>query len=122
MKKVISVREIVIVIISVLLIACTTEVFALNPTLSDNNNTPTVIQGSEYENAQQPEVKNDIGNNTIGNNTIGNNNSTGNNSTGNNTKVYNTNNTTDLPQTGKMLLSSESLQFFLSVCVFCYFT
>ena len=110
MKKIVSVKEIMIVIISVILIACATEVFATNPNLvlgGENNNT-TVIPGNEYENATT------IPDNTTNNNNTGNNttNNTSNNT--NNTKVYNTNNTTDLPQTG---IEDYNIGILLIICI-----
>lgn len=97
MKKVISVKEILIILISVVLITMTTTAFAINPVLGDD--TPNQIQKNEYENAQNvQEDKNTTGNNTNSNNTNSNNTS-GNNK--NTVQKYNTNNkNTNLPQTG----------------------
>ena len=96
MKKVISVKEILIILISVVLITMTTTVFAMNPVLGDDNSSQ--VSKDEYQNVQEDTSS---GNNTVGNNSTGNN-IVGNNSTGNNTaKKYNTNNSnTNLPQTG----------------------
>ena len=101
MKKVISVREIIIVMISVMLIVCATEVFAADPNFVLRD--PQTVSPEDYQNAKVPNAvdqgNNAVGNNAAGNNTTGNN-AIGNNKTGNDTKVYNTNNTTGLPQTG----------------------
>ena len=125
MKKVVSIKEIMIILISLLLIIVSTEVFAVQPDLvlgSGNNNSPQTVTPDEYADAQKPDVVNPgnnaangnsaTGNNTNGNNTNGNN-TNGNNTKGNNTKVYNTNNT-DLPQTG---IEDYNIGILLIICV-----
>ena len=118
MKKVVSIKEIMIILISLLLIIISTEVLGVQPDLvlgSGNNNAQTVTS-DEYENAQTPDVVNPV-NNTNGNAATGNNtnsnNTNGNNTKGNNTKVYNTNNT-DLPQTG---IEDYNVGILLIICV-----
>ena len=82
MKKVISLKEILVVLISVILITVATTVFAADVVLGDNN-TPTITE-NEYNNAQTVPQ----GNNTA---------NTSNNAANN---LMNNNNNTDLPQTG----------------------
>ena len=115
MKKIIDVKEIMIILISVVLITVSTVAFATEEIFGLGNNTQSVT-GDEYKNAQRPDVENVPGNNTPGNNTPGNN-VPGNNNTGNNTvKTYNTNNTnkTDLPQTG---IEDYNIGIVLIICV-----
>ena len=81
MKKVISLKEILVVLISVILITVATTVSAADVVLGDNN-TPTITE-NEYNNAQTVPQ----GNNTA---------NTSNNAANN---LMNNNNT-DLPQTG----------------------
>ena len=96
MKKIINVKEIMMIIISIILIVISTEVFATG--------TGYTLGKNEYENAQTPEVEN-TNNNT--NNSV-------NNSTNNkNTKVYNTN-SSDLPQTG---IEDYNIGILLIICV-----
>lgn len=107
MKKVINVKEIMMIIMSVILIVISTEVFATNPVLgSDNNNVPAQVSKDEYEGAQEP---------TVSNNNVAKNNAVANNSLKNNTnkKVYNTNNT-NLPQTG---IEDYNVGILLIICV-----
>ena len=120
MKKVINLKEIMIVLVSVVLVVVlATNVFAINPDdlISDG---ATEIPKDEYENANTPtEVKNEQGNKVIdeGNNATGNN-ATGNNAINtkvNNTKVYNaTNNKANLPQTG---IEDYNIGILLIICV-----
>ena len=113
MKKLVSVKEIVIILISLLLIVISTDVFGAQPNLvlNGSGNPPTVTQ-DQYQNAQYPEVENETANNTVNNNIATNNTTT--NNTVNNTKVYNTNNTTDLPQTG---IEDYNIGILLIICV-----
>lgn len=118
MKKVINVKEIMIILISVILVVISTEAFAIDSVLGGNNT--TTIPSNEYENAQDvPEDTNNTtgnnvtGNNTTGNNTIGNN-TTKNKTTNNSVKKYNTNNKTDLPQTG---IEDYNVGILLIICV-----
>lgn len=121
MKKTISAKEITIILISLLIIIISTSVNATNSSLqlgnNNNNNTSTPITGDEYENAQVIEEDKNIikDNNNTTNNTVNNtqNNNTTNNKT-NNTKVYNTNNTTDLPQTG---IEDYNIGILLILCI-----
>ena len=107
MKKVISVKEISIVLITILIIMFSTHVNATGGlVLEDDNNSANAVSGSEYENWQSMlEDKNS---------TTGGNNTAGNNTAGNNTKVYNTNNTTDLPQTG---IEDYNIGILLIICI-----
>lgn len=113
MKKVISAKKIMIILIliSLLLLIISTDVFGSEPNLvlGENNNSEEITQ-DEYEDAQTPEVDNDVSNNLINNSTDNNL-----NSNVNNTKVYNTNNnTTDLPQTG---IEDYNIGVLLIICV-----
>lgn len=113
MKKIVNVKEIMIILISVVLITfLTTNVYGLD-VLGDNN--PQPVSPNEYENAQTPTVDNTANNNTNNNvnNSNTNNNNVKNNST-NNTKVYNTNNNTDLPQTG---IEDYNIGILMVICV-----
>ena len=121
MKKVINVKEIMIILISVILITLCTTVFASGLVLGNNN--ATTITGNEYENAQTvPTDNNTVNNNTnntVNNNTNNNVNNTNTNVSNNNTKnntvtKYNTNNSTDLPQTG---IEDYNIGILLVVCI-----
>ncbi len=119
MKKVINVKEIMIILISLVLIIISTEVFAVQPdaVLGGGNNNAQSVTPDEYAGAQTPDVvepENDTtGNNTSKDNSTGNN-TNGNNTNGNNTKVYNTNNSTDLPQTG---IEDYNIGILLIICI-----
>ena len=110
MKKLINLKEIMIILLSVTLIAISTTAFASNPSLVLGDNTST-ISGSEYDNAQTVPTDNNTTNNT--NNTTNNINTSTNNSA-NNVKTYNTNNTSDLPQTG---IEDYNIGILLIICV-----
>ena len=98
MKKLINLKEIMIILISVMLIAFATNVFAVDPNLVLGDNT-TIITGNEYGNAQQPDVDN-TNTNSNTNNTV---------------KKYNTNNSKeDLPQTG---IEDYNIGILLIICV-----
>lgn len=109
MKKLINLKEIMIILISVILIAISTTVFAIDPNQVLGDNTST-ITGNEYDKAQTVPTDNNAVNNS--NNTANINTST-NNST-NNVKTYNTNNTSDLPQTG---IEDYNIGILLIICV-----
>lgn len=105
MKKVTSVKEITIILISLILIVMATSVNATTPQLqlgNNNDNEATQVPKNEYDNAQMmDEDKNNVTKDPVTeskNNTTNTNNSV--NNKVNNTKVYNTNNSTNLPQTG----------------------
>ena len=110
MKKVISVKEITIVLIAMLIIMFSTHVNATGTgglVFEDDNYSANAISGSEYEDWQSMlEDKNTTGGNNTANNVA-------NNAT-NNTKVYNTNNTTDLPQTG---IEDYNIGILLIICI-----
>ena len=110
MKKVISIKETMIILISVLIITA----FAITSVSAVSFDDPDLISGNEYNNAQTIPDDNNIANNTV-NNVV--NNNTVNNATNNkvnNTKVYNTNNTTDLPQTG---IEDYNIGILLIICI-----
>ena len=99
MKKVISVREIIIILISILVVTISTSVYATGG-LSLNNTNNGTISPSDYNEWKDIQADNNTAtgnNNSNTNNNI--NNSTNNTTNNSNTKVYNTNKNTDLPQT-----------------------
>lgn len=104
MKKIISLKEIMIILIGVMLITVSTGVFATDLVLG--NNETSTITGNEYNGAQT--VPDD---NTTNNNATSNNNT---NNTVNNVKTYNTNNSSDLPQTG---IEDYNIGILLIICV-----
>ena len=114
MKKVINVKEIMIILISVILITLCTTVFATDLVLGNNN--ATTITGNEYDNAQTvPTDNNAVTNNNTTNTTNNAVNNSVNNSTNNTTKTYNTNNSnTNLPQTG---IEDYNVGILLVICI-----
>lgn len=112
MKKVIDVKEIMIILISVVLITVSTAVFATD--VFGENNTPSTIDKNEYVNAQNPDVENT--NTNTNTNTNKNTNTNTNTNTNNTVKKYNTNNSnkTDLPQTG---IEDYNIGIVLIICV-----
>ena len=117
MKKLVSVKEIMIILISLLLIIVSTEVFAAQTDLDlVLNNGPQTVTPDEYAGAQTPEVENKANNTptTPANNTVNNSINNKTNNTVNNTKVYNTNKTTDLPQTG---IEDYNIGILLIICI-----
>lgn len=110
MKKIINVKEIMMIIISLILIVISTDVFATGLVIGDGNNN-SQISASEYDNAQTPEVENT---NNSTNNSVNNSTNNNSNNTNNNTKVYNTNNKSDLPQTG---IEDYNIGILLIICV-----
>ena len=115
MKKVINLKEIMIILISVTVIMMlATNVFATGLIIDSNT---TTIDNKEYENAQIVQTDNNTANNTtnnIVNNSVNNNVNKSNNSTNNTVKKYNTNNTSDLPQTG---IEDYNIGILLIICV-----
>lgn len=109
MKKIINIKEIMIILISVMLITVTTTAFASDLVLGgSNDNDATTLTGNEYENAQTvPEDDTNI----VGNNSVNNNNT---NTNTNTAKKYNTTNTTDLPQTG---IEDYNVGILLVICI-----
>lgn len=120
MKKLVSVKEIMIILISLLLIILSTEVFAaqtdLNLVLVGQDNGAQTVSPDDYADAQTPEVENKANNTptTPANNTVNNSINNKTNNTVNNTKVYNTNKTTDLPQTG---IEDYNIGILLIICI-----
>lgn len=112
MKKIVSVKEIMIILISVLLITLSTNVFATGGLVLENKNNSTLISGNEYDNAQTPTVDNTANNSN--NNSANNNTNNNTNKNTNNTKVYNTNNSTDLPQTG---IEDYNIGILMVICI-----
>ena len=117
MKKVISIKETTIILISVLIVTA----LAVTSVSAVSFDDPTIISGNEYNGAQTIPDDNNTTNNTVNNvsnNTVNNvANNTVNNATNNkvnNTKVYNTNNTTDLPQTG---IEDYNIGILLIICI-----
>lgn len=112
MKKIINVKEIMIILISVLLITVSTSVFASDLVLGTDGNNATTLTGDEYNNAQvvpEDDSNNNVANNNEKENILGNNTNT------NTAKTYNTNsNTTDLPQTG---IEDYNIGILLVICI-----
>lgn len=100
MKKVISLKEIMIILISVVLLTISTTALATDLVLGNTTDDPSQITGNEYDNAQTPEIDNNA--------------TTNNTTTTNNTRTYNTNNTSDLPQTG---IEDYNVGILLVICV-----
>ena len=114
MKKIISLKEIMVILISVLIITLfATTVNATGLVLGDGNENATTIPSNEYENAQNVPVDNNTVNNVTDdtNNTT---NKTTNNAVNNTVKKYNTSNKTDLPQTG---IEDYNVGILLIICV-----
>jgi len=115
MKKIINIREIMIILISVMLITVSTTAFASDLVLGNN---ATTITGNEYDNAQNVPVDNNIVTNNTGNTNNANNNTNNavNNTNKNTVTKYNTNNSnnTDLPQTG---IEDYNIGILLVVCI-----
>lgn len=109
MKKIINLKEVMIILLSVVLIAFATNVLAVD-VLGENNTSP--INPGEYENAQTVPTDNNITKNNNNNNN--NNISTSTNNSTNNVKTYNTNNKSDLPQTG---IEDYNIGILLIICV-----
>lgn len=104
MKRIINLKEIMIVLMSVVIIALIANtVLAVDP--------GATLGADDYNNAQQPQVSNSNSNNS--NNNSGNN-SNSNNSSNNNAKRYNTNSNTNLPQTGT---EDYNVGILLVICV-----
>jgi len=99
MKKVISVKEIMVILISLIILTISTNVFASGLVLggnnSSNNDAPQQITGDQYNNAQV----NNSANNT--------------NNTSNNVANLNNNNTS-LPQTG---IEDYNIGILLIICI-----
>ena len=105
MKSLINVKSLLIILVSLTLIVVSTSVFASDLVLGNGNGT-TTLTGNEYDNAQTPDVDNNTKGNISTNNTV--------NNTVNNAKTYNTNNKTDLPQTG---IEDYNIGILLVICI-----
>lgn len=107
MKKVLNLKTIIMIILSLIILGTNLSVFATGDVLgSGNNSTPIDISQNEYANAGTiPTDQNYTSNNMVGNNV----------SNGINTSsAYNTNNSTDLPQTG---IEDYNIGILLIICV-----
>ena len=112
MKKLISLKEIMIILISVALITVSTTIFATDLVLEGEG---TTITGNEYESAQTPTVDNNVENNATENNTTNNTTNNTSNNTTNKAKTYNTSeDDEDLPQTG---IEDYNVGILLVICV-----
>ena len=102
MKKVISFKEMMIMLVSVVLITVSTSVYATGIVLGDNG---TTVSPNEYENAQQVPQDNNTTNNTS-------------NNTANRANTYNANsnnnNSSSLPQTG---IQDYNIGIIMVICV-----
>ena len=112
MKKIINLKEVMIILTAVIIVSMSSTVFASG--LVAGGNTATQIGSGEYENALTPDIENNVttDNNTVDNNAVTNNITT-NNTTGNNVKKYNTTNTV-MPQTG---IEDYNIGILLIICV-----
>lgn len=114
MKRIINLKEIMIVLMSVVIIALIANtVFAVDPS--------STLGGDDYNSAQQPQVSNsnsnNSNNNSNSNNSLNNNavnNNLSNNSSNNTARRYNTNSNTNLPQTG---IEDYNVGILLVICV-----
>lgn len=104
MKKIINLKEIMIILMSVVLLTISTTAFATDLVLGNNTDNTATITGNEYDNAQTPTIDNNVATN----------NAVGNNATNNSTRTYNTNNSSDLPQTG---IEDYNIGILLIICV-----
>lgn len=111
MKSLINVKVLVVFLISLTLIAVSISVFATDPLVYGSNG--TTLSGNEYQNAQTPETENNT-KTDLTNNTLNNTSNNVSNNTVNNAKTYNTNNKTDLPQTG---IEDYNIGILLIICV-----
>ena len=98
MKKVISFKEMMIMLVSVVLITVSTSVYATGIVLGDNG---TTVSPNEYENAQQVPQDNNTTNNTS-------------NNTANRANNVNNNNSSSLPQTG---IQDYNIGIIMVICV-----
>ena len=106
MKKVISFKEIMIMLVSVVFITVSTSVYATGGLVLGDNNTPTISQ-NEYENAQPVPEDNNTANNTA-------NNATDNTANRANTYNANNNNNSNLPQTG---IQDYNIGILIIICI-----
>ena len=109
MKRIINLKEIMIVLMSVVIIALIANTaFAVDPS--------STLGGDDYNNAQQPQVSNSNSNNSNNNSNSNNssNNNSRNNSSNNTARRYNTNSNTNLPQTG---IEDYNVGILLVICV-----
>ena len=118
MKRVISLKEVMVILLSVMLITFSTVVLAqdsvLTPTVSENEyqDAQLVLDGNASTNQTDNAINNGIDNtaNNIENDATNNNAATNNNVA----RTYNTNNNTDLPQTG---IEDYNIGILLIICV-----
>lgn len=100
MKKLVNLKEIMIIILSVALITVATTAFASDIVLGTGSQDATQIDANEYQTVQNAENNTSTANNELINNATTNN-SINNAVNNNNAKTYNTNNSkSNLPQTG----------------------
>lgn len=112
MKKVVSLKTVLMILISLIVIGTSTQVFATGSVLDNgNNNTPTTITQDDYNNASTIPVDTNYATNNTTNNT------TNNVSNGLNTEsAYNSSNDSEdeLPQTG---IEDYNIGILLIICV-----
>lgn len=92
MKKIISIKEITMILIAIVIVSMTLHVFAFDPSQIINNT--TTITDDEYEDAQDNNTENNTVNNTVNNS--------------------NNNNTSSLPQTG---IEDYNVGILLVICI-----
>lgn len=113
MKKVVSLKSILMIMLSLVIIGVTTQVLATDSVLETGNNTPTTITSDDYNNAASIPVDT----NYTTNNTNNTNNTTNNVSNGLNTSsAYNSadEDEDELPQTG---IEDYNIGILLIICV-----
>lgn len=113
MKKVVSLKSILMILLSLTVITVSTQVFATGSVLETGNNAATTITSDDYNNASQIPVDT----NYITNNTTDTNNTSNNVSNGINTSsAYNSanENEDELPQTG---IEDYNIGILLIICV-----
>ena len=126
MKKIINIKEVMMIIICLTIVTISATVLATDGAglivTGGQNTAGSTIDANQYRSVQDTGNGNAGGNtagNSAGNNSIGNNsnnignNSKANNSAGNNAKKYNTNNSSELPQTG---IEDYNIGILLIIC------
>ena len=113
MKKVINLKEIVIIAIILTIVTISASVLAADPgglIVTDQGTTAATVDPHDYKLVQagnEPTTGNQVQNNVV-------NNLVNNNVNNNNAKKYNTNNTAGLPQTG---IEDYNIGILLIICV-----
>ena len=117
MKKIVDLKEIMMIIISLTIVTVSASVLATDGLIVTGPNTAgSTIDANQYQSVQDApnNITNNAGNNII-NNAVNNTakNNTSNNSSNNTAKKYNTNNSSELPQTG---IEDYNIGILLIIC------